>query len=94
MTIKECFLQKTGWAEAAREPLMADASLRHYDRLRRQDQSAILMDMPPPLDIRTFFNVAKHLETLGCSVPEVLAADEENGLALLEDFGNNTFPAC
>ncbi len=91
MTIKECFLQKTGWAEAAREPLMADASLRHYDRLRRQDQSAILMDMPPPLDIRTFFNVAKHLETLGCSVPEVLAADEENGLALLEDFGNNTF---
>ncbi len=91
MTPYNDFLQKAGWSNAERCPLTGDASARRYERLRQGDQRAILMDMPPPLDIETFLSVATHLASLGCSVPTVIAADTPSGLALLEDFGDNTF---
>lgn len=41
------FLSASGWGEAFRTPLSADASTRRYERLRLRSQSAMLMDAPP-----------------------------------------------
>lgn len=41
------FLTRSGWGEAARTPLNADASTRRYERLRRKTETAMLMDAPP-----------------------------------------------
>lgn len=86
------FLAKAGWGDAERGRLAGDASFRHYDRLRRGDQRAVLMDAPPPQeDVRPFIRIAEHLRALGLSAPALLAADRENGLLLLEDLGDATY---
>lgn len=40
------FLSQTEWADAAHIPLTGDASSRRYTRLIKNDQSALLMDVP------------------------------------------------
>jgi aminoglycoside/choline kinase family phosphotransferase len=86
------FLDEAGWGEAERGRLAGDASFRHYDRLRRGAESAVLMDAPPPKeDVRPFLAVDRLLRQLGLSAPAVLAEDVENGLLLLEDFGDGTY---
>jgi N-acetylmuramate 1-kinase len=51
-----------------------------------------MMDAPPPKeDVRPFVRIARHLAALGLSAPRLLAADEENGLLLLEDLGDGTY---
>ena len=42
----EAFLGQAGWSAATRHPLPGDASTRHYTRLIRGGQSAMLMDQP------------------------------------------------
>jgi N-acetylmuramate 1-kinase len=86
------FLARHGWANAERSLLAADASFRSYNRLHRGDQKAVLMNAPPPQeDIRPFLQVDEILTKLGLSAPEILAADPEAGLILLEDFGDRTY---
>jgi N-acetylmuramate 1-kinase len=86
------FLAEAGWPEAETRPLAGDASFRRYSRIRRNGARAILMDAPPGReDVRPFVRVARHLHALGLSAPAILAADETNGLLLLEDFGEDTF---
>lgn len=86
------FLKTAGWGDAARGRLAGDASFRHYDRLERLDGRAVLMDAPPPKeDVRPFVAIARHLGVLGLSAPRLLAADEEAGLLLLEDLGDDTY---
>ncbi|WP_040566964.1 aminoglycoside phosphotransferase family protein [Magnetospirillum molischianum] len=89
------FLISHGWGEAERGTLAGDASFRHYDRLRRSDETAVLMDAPPPQEnVRPFIALARHLEHLGLSAPRLLGVDEENGLLLLEDLGDRTYTRC
>ena len=86
------FLGRAGWGTAERSVLAADASFRRYDRLRRNGQTAVLMDAPPPQeDVRPFLRIARHLKSLGYSAPSIYAEDEEAGLLLLEDLGDATF---
>jgi len=88
----EAFLAGHGWAGGSRRLLAGDASFRRYDRLERDGRRAVLMDAPPPMeDVRPFIRVARHLKGLGLSAPEILAADEDGGLLLLEDLGDDTF---
>ena len=88
------FLARSGWADARREPLAGDASFRRYERLYRDDRTVLLMDAPPPHeDVRPFVHIARHLLGLGYSAPEIFAEDEEAGLLLLEDFGDDSFTA-
>jgi len=92
----DAFLKGTGWEDAQRQPLTADASFRRYIRLRQtghQDKaSALVMDAPPAHeDVRPFVLIDKHLRLLDFSAPEILAEDETNGFLLLEDFGDATF---
>ena len=86
------FLSNTDWGMAKRSVLADDASFRRYDRLTTPDNSAVLMDAPPPAeDVRPFVRIARHLTSLGLNAPEILAEDEQHGFLLLEDFGDETF---
>lgn len=80
------------WKTAACEPLTGDASVRKYFRLRAEKQTAILMDASQvPDSVAPFVRIARHLRQIGFSAPEIFARDPENGLLLLEDFGDVTF---
>jgi N-acetylmuramate 1-kinase len=85
------FLACHGYGAARQEPLAQDASFRRYLRLTGGPRPAILMDAPPPEDIRPFLRIADHLAGTGVSVPEMLAADEVAGLLLEEDLGDDLF---
>jgi hypothetical protein len=91
-TVIADFLGRHGWGTAARQPLAGDASFRRYERLDRGGEVVVLMDAPPPEeDVRPFLAVARHLSGWGYSAPRVLAADEEAGLVLLEDLGDDLY---
>ena len=52
----------------------------------------MLMDSPPHSEpIGPFVQVARQLHGLGLSAPALLQVDEEAGLALIEDFGHDTY---
>jgi N-acetylmuramate 1-kinase len=82
------FLAGNGYAPSDAEPLAQDASLRRYLRVRG-GRPAVLMDAPPPEDVRPFLRIAAHLRRIGVSVPAIIAADEAQGLILEEDLGDD-----
>ena len=85
------FLAEAGWEGAQAAPLAGDASARRYTRLLRADGArAVLMDadLATGEDVRPFLRIARHLTGLGLSAPRVFAADEAEGLLLLEDLGD------
>jgi len=85
------FLADRGWDGAVAKPLAGDGSVRRYTRLVRGGRSCLLMECPPELSIEPFLKVDALLRKLGLSAPEVLASDASAGLALVEDFGDDTF---
>ncbi|HXE17939.1 MAG TPA: phosphotransferase [Stellaceae bacterium] len=86
------FLATHGWRDAARTSLAMDASFRHYMRISKGEDRAILMDAPPPQeDVRPFIAIQTLLRGLELSAPALYAADIETGLLLLEDFGDGTY---
>lgn len=84
------FLGDHGFGDAARHPLPGDASFRRYVRLTGGPRPALLMDAPPPEDVRPFLRIARHLHAAGLSAPDIIATDEAAGFLLLEDFGHDT----
>jgi aminoglycoside/choline kinase family phosphotransferase len=83
------FLAANGWAGAQILPLAGDASFRRYFRVVDGDRRAVLMDAPPDKeDSRPFLAIGAHLDSLGFSAPQPLASDLDQGLILLEDFGD------
>ena len=82
------FLARNGHSPSDAEPLAQDAGFRRYLRIRG-DRPAVLMDAPPPEDVRPFLQIAAHLRRIGVAVPAIFAADEARGLILEEDFGND-----
>ena len=87
------FLRGAGFGAARIAPLPADASHRRYARLQEGPRPALLMDAPPPEDVRPFLAVARHIAGIGLSAPEILAANEAQGFLLIEDFGDATHAA-
>jgi aminoglycoside/choline kinase family phosphotransferase len=87
------FIVNSGWGDADIGSLAGDASNRRYLRLRRDGESAVLMDAPSEKgeDIRPFVYIARYLDSIGLSAPRILAADEAQGLMLLEDLGDDIF---
>ena len=61
------FLRRAGFDGAARDRLPVDASHRSYTRLHDGPRPALLMDAPPPEDVRPFLSVARHIAGLGCA---------------------------
>lgn len=83
------FLAAHGWGDADILPLAGDASFRRYFRVVDGDRRAVLMDAPPPHeDPRPFIAVAEYLCGHGLNAPTILARDLEQGLLLIEDFGD------
>jgi len=85
------FLDRAGYGGARRARLAGDASFRRYERLTLNGAAVVLMDAPPPEDVRPFLAVAGVLRKLGLSAPALLASDVEAGLLLLEDLGDLTY---
>ncbi|HEY2617861.1 MAG TPA: phosphotransferase [Acetobacteraceae bacterium] len=83
------FLDRHGYRAARAEPLAQDASFRRYLRLTGGPRPAVLMDAPPPEDIRPFVSIAQYLTGIGVSAPEIFGADEAEGLLLEEDLGDD-----
>ena len=83
------FLARSGWGDAAIQPLAGDASFRRYFRVVAPGRSAVLMDAPPPQeDPRPFIAIAEWLSQRGFAAPQILARDLDHGLVLLQDFGD------
>ncbi|MGR6327610.1 aminoglycoside phosphotransferase family protein [Sphingomonas sp. XXL09] len=82
------FLARHGWAGEI-VPLAGDASFRRYFRVHAGERRAILMDAPPPHeDPRPFLSVAGWLSAHGFAAPAIHAVDLDQGLVLIEDFGD------
>ncbi|MFV2035744.1 MAG: phosphotransferase, partial [Halocynthiibacter sp.] len=90
---RETFLQDAGWGGAAVQPLAGDASTRRYERLKRGDRSAVLMNAPPASDqmIVAFCRIAGHLRAIGLNAPRIMAQNSQQGFILLQDFGDAVF---
>lgn len=83
------FLTQYGWGDAQLSPVAGDASFRRYFRVQSGDRQAILMDAPPPHeDPKPFIAIAEYLTSSGFAAPEIFARDLDQGLVLLEDFGD------
>jgi aminoglycoside/choline kinase family phosphotransferase len=83
------FLAAHGWAGAEIRPLAGDASFRRYFRILDGERRAVLMDAPPPHeDPRPFIAAAEWLVQAGLSAPRILARDLDQGLLLIDDFGD------
>ncbi|HEX2811190.1 MAG TPA: phosphotransferase [Sphingopyxis sp.] len=83
------FLAAHGWGDAQILPLAGDASFRRYFRVVGAGRQAVLMDAPPPHeDPRPFIAVAEFLSGQGLTAPAILARDLDQGLLLIEDFGD------
>ena len=92
MIALEEFVKNAEWEEAELTPLKGDASFRSYTRLLMAGQRALLMDAPKPQEnIDAYLDMTAHLRSLGCRVPDIYAEDREQGFAIIEDFGEDTF---
>ncbi|WP_276487584.1 aminoglycoside phosphotransferase family protein [Ectopseudomonas mendocina] len=84
-----------GWGPvpaAELTPASSDASFRRYFRWQAAERSLILMDAPPPQEnCEPFVRIAELLASAGMHVPQVLAADLEQGFLILDDLGRQTY---
>lgn len=88
----EFITARTGQKNFTSFPLTTDASTRKYYRITFADgKTAVLMDDEGcRCKTREFVELSKFLRARGVYVPEVFAADFDNGFLLIEDLGDNT----
>ena len=82
------FLKSQGWNGVAIQPIAGDVSQRSYFRLSRDGETAVLMDARDDrASVSPFLMMTAWLRKAGLSAPEILGADLDNALLLLEDLG-------
>ena len=86
------FLARHGVDPAALAALPADASARRYHRVMGA-QRLLMEDSRDPAGFAAFLQLSQHLQDLGLSAPRIYAHDRSAGLALIEDFGTDTYGA-
>lgn len=72
-------------------PLDGDAGMRNYYRLQSNQYSSsfILMDCPKSYcNVKPFIEIANYLRAGGFNAPKIIHFDTNDGLLLLEDFGD------
>lgn len=93
------FIASLGFSEAKIVPVSGDASFRRYFRVKSEDRSAIVMDVPPVLQdnekgldgvIKPFITMTETLRHAGLRVCDVYGVDEAQCLILHEDFGSTS----
>lgn len=89
------FVNESGWGQAKRRLLAADASTRSYDRLHNHltNDTRVLMNESAKTgsSIPTFLQVTEILRKAGFSAPKIHAADPQHGFLLIEDLGDDLF---
>jgi len=96
---RECFLSRFfDLSKIEIIALVADASFRRYYRIIGADKAYLLMEdptdrppVPPLVMVEPFIKISKHLGGLGLSSPCVYEQNIEDGLLLIEDWGDNTY---
>lgn len=81
-------IHRAGWADARVVPLAGDASSRRYFRLLDGDRSAVLMDAAPGTT-GPYVAMTQWLRSRDLHAPEILGADQVEGLLLLQDLGDD-----
>jgi aminoglycoside/choline kinase family phosphotransferase len=100
--LRAAFLREQGWDDVMPQPVGEDCAFRRYFRLRRGDDSVILMEAVPDggaiatpgHKLSDFIRISAYLRELGLATPAIFAADEANGYLLLTDFGDVSFKAA
>ena len=88
----EQFVANTAWGDARWTALKQDASSRRYFRLSKNGKTCLLMDAPPASEnIDAYLKITRYLHDFGLRVPAIYAEDRSQGMALIEDFGTDTF---
>ena len=84
------FLREHGWGDALVTLVAADASFRRYFRATAGNgQTAVVMDAPlAHEDPQPFIDIARYLVSHSFRAPQIYAADPDQGMVLIEDFGN------
>lgn len=75
------------------EALAGDAGARKYYRVACNDCSYILMDTELSAELINYIKIGKYMSNV-CSIPKIIAQDLEQGLILLQDFGDKTYLAA
>lgn len=71
------------------EPIASDAGFRRYFRFA-SPSPMLAVDAPPQTeDTRQFVTLARYLRAQGVRAPTIVAADETQGMLLVEDFGDS-----
>lgn len=86
------FLRRCGYGGVDCVALAGDASLRRYWRV--VGRGMLVMQDSDARSFEGFLRVAGYLSGLGFSVPKVYEVDAGGGLALIEDFGDDTYGHC
>jgi len=73
--------------------MAGDASTRRFYRVAITASSAVLVDAPPDSNPNNdqFVRLSSHFRGLNLHVPEILAANPEEGFFLVEDLGDNPY---
>lgn len=91
------FLKQHGWEIVS--TVGQDSSIRRYFRVRKGDDTAILMETVPDgsphatpgHSVAAFIEISKWLNSVGANAPDIYVADKEQGFLILEDFGGMCF---
>ena len=86
------FLRGCGYGGVGCVALAGDASTRRYWRVVGRE--VLVMADSDSRSFGDFLRVAGYLSGLGFSVPEIYEVDIGGGLALIEDFGDDTYGRC
>ena len=86
------WLDSLGYQEYKLELASEDASFRRYFRLKKGEESYIVMDAPPQKEsCEAFVTVAKKLTDIRLSAPVILHADLDQGFLMMTDFGDRHY---
>ena len=86
------WLASIGWGEWSIEIASADASFRSYYRLRKEDETYVLMDSSLLLDsLPPFVNMNERLYDTNVRVPRIIVNNIKSGYMILEDFGSTHY---
>lgn len=90
------FLEGTRWDGADGVLLTGDASARRYLRLTGGPRPALVMVAPPDTcgPLAPFLAMTEHLRERDLRAPVIFKSDPEQGLILLEDFGDDLLARC
>ncbi|OGS12249.1 MAG: phosphotransferase enzyme family protein [Elusimicrobia bacterium RIFOXYA2_FULL_58_8] len=88
--LRGLYLKTFGAAARTCEPLKGDASARRLFRMGDGSRSVIGAVGPDKLENRAFLEFSRHFRAEKLPVPEIYAADQQQGVYLEEDLGSTT----